>query len=389
MRSSGLRLEQEPRSAAAPPRRVPKWQPRREASPTHPFFRQCLHYGLAGLLRVSGVTWWAKRKLRKAGAVSVVTLHRVLPDQEFTQTSSPRGMVIRRRTFDGMASYLAASYEICDAAARFAQPGITRKTQLMITFDDGWVDNLEALTSLRRNWQIPATLFFCTDLAGAREPFWPERLTRLFKSSPAVSRRTLNELGLPIPNHAQYGAPSCDEIDSYIATFKKLDPVLRSVNMRRLAAAIEAAGFEPLAEESDSLLSWGEVETLSRKGVRFGSHTASHAIVTELNEAERKLELARSKCDLERALLQPCDCFSYPNGNHSDDSRRSVEQAGYRYAFTTRSGAWTSETDPLLIPRINLWEGKLVTPLGNFSRIMFDYSVLWPAYRSLRREGGK
>jgi hypothetical protein len=49
---------------------------------------------------------------------------------------------------------------------------------------------------------------------------------------------------------------------------------------------------------------------------------------------------------------------------------------------TTEKGAWLKNTDPLCIPRVNVYEENLVGPFGHFSPAMFEYTTLWKAWRA-------
>jgi hypothetical protein len=52
-------------------------------------------------------------------------------------------------------------------------------------------------------------------------------------------------------------------------------------------------------------------------------------------------------------------------------------------AFTTIPGVFAPDTNPLLIPRINIWERKVTSPAGRFSRAAFEYAVFWKAARAV------
>jgi len=79
--------------------------------------------------------WWATRQLRRRGAVIVLTFHRVLNDAEFQRTCSLPGIVMRLRTFEDLAGYVAGRYKAVDFAQAIEAP--TRKMRVMFTFDDG------------------------------------------------------------------------------------------------------------------------------------------------------------------------------------------------------------------------------------------------------------
>src|SRR5580698_3429617 len=116
----------------------------------------------ARLLQASGCFWWAKRQLRRRGAVMVLTFHRVLNDAEFRLTCSLPGIVVRRRTFENLAAYMAGKYEAVDFAGAIEAPA--GKLRVMFTFDDGWKDNYTNVLPVMRQHGIPATSFVCPGL---------------------------------------------------------------------------------------------------------------------------------------------------------------------------------------------------------------------------------
>jgi peptidoglycan/xylan/chitin deacetylase (PgdA/CDA1 family) len=123
-------------------------------------------------------------------------------------------------------------------------------------------------------------------------------------------------------------------------------------------------------------------------GVAFGTHTLTHRILTLVPESVARREIVESKAYLESALHRPCRLFAYPNGNHSDATRRLLAEAGFSRAFTTDPGAWTPGSDPLEIPRLNVSESDVVGPAGRFSAAMFEYTVFWRVARALLAQGG-
>jgi peptidoglycan/xylan/chitin deacetylase (PgdA/CDA1 family) len=120
-------------------------------------------------------------------------------------------------------------------------------------------------------------------------------------------------------------------------------------------------------------------------GVCFGSHTNTHPALTEMTPEDASKELAESKAAIE-AELKTCACFAYPNGDWSESVRTLVSRTGYRRAFTNSPGLWDATSDPLCVPRINLWEGSLTGASGRFSRAATEYAIFWKAYRAAKRE---
>jgi peptidoglycan/xylan/chitin deacetylase (PgdA/CDA1 family) len=131
----------------------------------------------------------------------------------------------------------------------------------------------------------------------------------------------------------------------------------------------------------DRTLSWQEIAQMDRAGVRFGSHTRSHEILTALPADMARREVEGSDVAIEQMLGKPCDAFSYPNGSWSAESRSIVAEAGFKLAVTVDRRIWTADSDPLAIPRSNVYEDDLVGLNGRFSPTMFEYTTIWKAWR--------
>jgi len=69
--------------------------------------------------------------------------------------------------------------------------------------------------------------------------------------------------------------------------------------------------------------------------VRFGSHSLTHARLTDVNSAQLREEVIGSKRKLEELLNVSIDHFVYPTGAYNEEAIAAVKDAGYALAFTT------------------------------------------------------
>jgi peptidoglycan/xylan/chitin deacetylase (PgdA/CDA1 family) len=323
--------------------------------------RQALQLLWAHLLQATGSLWWARRQLRRRGAVAVLTFHRVLDDAAFQRTCSLPGIVVRRRTFEKLAEHVARKYEAVDFPQSLAPP--SGKMRVMFTFDDGWKDNFTIALPAMRNRGIPATMFVCPGLVGRTLPFWPEVIASLLgEASPRV--------------------PAV-EIESLIETLKTYSAERRQQFIARLYQMHSPAG-DGNTYEGDRTVSWDDIREMDAAGVRFGCHTHTHQILTTVPAQIARQEIRESKRAIEAALSTCCDLFAYPNGNTSAATRRILAEEGFSAAFTTQRGAWTSAGDRMAIPRVNVCESTVAGLTGRFSPAMFQYNIFWKAWRAMQ-----
>ena len=100
-----------------------------------------------------------------------------------------------------------------------------------------------------------------------------------------------------------------------------------------------------------TFLSWPDVEELAQAGIQFGSHTCSHANLTELSAAEAERELTDSHQSLSARIQQSQFPLSYPFGQITDEIRQMAEDAGYSCGMTTLAGANNGKTDLFALRR--------------------------------------
>jgi peptidoglycan/xylan/chitin deacetylase (PgdA/CDA1 family) len=102
---------------------------------------------------------------------------------------------------------------------------------------------------------------------------------------------------------------------------------------------------------------WDELAALEAGGVRIESHGIGHQPLSELEPAEAAREIALSKLRLEERLGREVEAFAFVKGSLADyrpEHASLVQQAGYKMAFTSVSGANASSTDRFRLRRYNV-----------------------------------
>jgi peptidoglycan/xylan/chitin deacetylase (PgdA/CDA1 family) len=102
------------------------------------------------------------------------------------------------------------------------------------------------------------------------------------------------------------------------------------------------------------LLGWDESLELQTLGVKFGSHSLTHADLTNLDDEELEREVKESKRILEERLGQEVEGFAYPFGFFNERVITAVKAAGYKWAVTTSDSVWEGWGNPYRMRRINI-----------------------------------
>jgi peptidoglycan/xylan/chitin deacetylase (PgdA/CDA1 family) len=106
--------------------------------------------------------------------------------------------------------------------------------------------------------------------------------------------------------------------------------------------------------DSPRHLTWEQILTMRPAGVRYGSHTVSHADLPSLEDGALDFELKESKSFLERGLREVVSSLAYPAGKFDDRVVDHVRQAGYLTAWMKGGGPVRPGDDPFRLPRVRV-----------------------------------
>jgi peptidoglycan/xylan/chitin deacetylase (PgdA/CDA1 family) len=99
-------------------------------------------------------------------------------------------------------------------------------------------------------------------------------------------------------------------------------------------------------------------------GMDIGSHTRTHANLTQLSASEAYEQISISKQELEQALDYEVRHFCYPYGQFTLEHSDMVKSSGYISATTTRRGRVSVGANPFTLHRIMV---ARATHLGLFA----------------------
>lgn len=332
-----------------------------------------LKYRLAAALHWLGFT---RRllNLRARGACVILMYHRIIPQGSAAERVQP-GMYVSPRTFDMHLRCLKQMFAIRpldEFAGRVKRPlGGAGRPCCFITFDDGWLDFHQFAFPLLCAHEAHATVFLPTDFIGSAKRFWIDRLAWILKECESRIQETGRRGKSP--------DPMIDRIVNLKAAFDvRLDACvewLKSFREERINSVLDQwVSHWELAEQTPErqFLNWDEVRAMrSSSRVAFGSHTASHRIMTYLNASEIRHELSESRERLiaEAAVRNGPIFFCYPNGNCTPAVAELVKAAGYQLAVTTSSGWNSRDQDPFTLKRIGLHQDMTATESMFVSRV--------------------
>lgn len=102
---------------------------------------------------------------------------------------------------------------------------------------------------------------------------------------------------------------------------------------------------------TSKFLSTKQVKYLISEGWKIGCHSATHSDFHDLSQVEIEEEIINSKRKLEKMLGVKIDYFAYPKGKFTDDVLKAVKKAGYKAAFSCKTGYIEKGANKWLLPR--------------------------------------
>jgi peptidoglycan/xylan/chitin deacetylase (PgdA/CDA1 family) len=239
---------------------------------------------------------------------------------------------------------------LSEVAANLAQGCGFSHSAAVITFDDGYANNLAAAEILTEA-KLPWTVFISTGAVGPQGIIWTVELSLLLLHGHC---NRLDAMGQAWRLTSREARESAFQAMRY--PMKAMPANLRQETTNTIRAQFPASETQRLLEQFPTfrMLTWKEIRQLAEAGAEICSHGVDHEIHHAAQETEvRRRELVESKKEIERQLGKPCRFFAFPNGNSCEHSAREVEEAGYQMAFTTQPGFMRPDSNRFLLPRIS------------------------------------
>jgi len=314
---------------------------------------------------------------------TIVSYHRVVEHFEESSRDSISSMLISTRMFEQHLDWIGLHYDFAslDEIGGRLESGIGfAKPTAAIAFDDGYGDVYHHALPLLRKKGIPATVFAVTGLVGTQQMQLHDKLYLLLKSAFSNAGQTPRQVVVLLRN-ADIATPQMEDIcrmraSAFHVMAALIDNVPQAQARRMIQVLEERFGLGEGRYDELFSLSWEMLKEMQAAGMTIGSHTRTHALLTNESGETVIEETTRSRQDLENSLGVKVQHFAYPDGRHNAVATAAVAAAGYRFAYGT-----CRHRDPdyplMTIPRKVLWEKSSVDSDGHFSAAMMACQMNW------------
>lgn len=233
----------------------------------------------------------------------------------------------------------------------------SNRLNFLVTFDDGYINNLRLALPILTAEQVPGLFFISTENMVEQNGFYADVVVSCIQVN-NLSFLDFSDCGLGIFHFSQNNPiHRWDDIQKLLTALK----VLRyeeSGCWRRVMGDLESRFIDTLAKALPRFrpLTSMEVKKIAQSEYGFiGSHSHSHHLMTNLDSSEILMNLNKSKTILENLVQGPVDHFAYPNGDSNSTVKHLVGKAGFKWAYTVKEGLVEGDgITNLAIPRIGV-----------------------------------
>ncbi len=304
--------------------------------------RAALRSGLEGLLHYSGAAGLYAR-LRSLAGATILMYHSVARPAEAAWIDPPNRMAPER--FEAHLRYLRRHRRVLslgEVVERLRNGQCCPRGSVVLTFDDGYRDNLHVAAELLARYDLPATLYLPTAYIDRGENHWADMVHAALRNV-RPGNVTIAGTTFDLPRETE-------ALRSWLHA--DLLPATAEARRQRLIELV--AALQPEAPPRLTM-NWDEVRELVGAFPRFeiGAHTVEHIDLRTHDGAAATFELEHARRRIAEELGTAPRHMSYPYGRASADSIDRVRRAGYESALISSDLPLVQPgVDCFVLPRI-------------------------------------
>jgi peptidoglycan/xylan/chitin deacetylase (PgdA/CDA1 family) len=281
----------------------------------------------------------------------ILLYHRIINDET---RFLDKGPVVHHyiKRFREEVAYLKRNFhilsmdELCDIV-HAGSP--LKKPSLIITFDDGYLDNYTLAYPVLRELGVPAIIYLTTGLIGTNGRTWPDQIEH------ALLKTMKESFDFPEIFHdgkVHIGTENEKaKINTRIAqALKQIPDSKRKELLRKLFRTLDVSEIQE-NDDARMMLNWDEITEMAKNGITCGSHSHTHPILSKMPLAEAKDDILKSKKILEEKLKSPIRHFAFPNGrpeDFSEELKAYCRAIGFETIASVTYGVNSASADNLM-----------------------------------------
>ena len=282
-------------------------------------------------------------RLRQTPTATILMYHSVPTPADYSWVDPCNSMPAR--VFERQMSFLARRRHVVSLdyliAALHTQEPLPRGT-VAITFDDGYLDNLEVAAPILARYQLPAVVYLATDYIDRGSNQWIDTLYGYFR---VRSRQQLDLTDFGLNTWTLVNPLTLR--DAYFRIVDQL--VTAPVPLRKAILTEVRAQLAPLETAPRLTMTWDDVRRLQQEYPNFalGVHTVNHIdLTTHIDATAWEVQTAVQRVEAETGYRP--HHFAYPYNRCNAATRARLKQTSVRSAVTTAD-------DPVVRPNPDIY----------------------------------
>jgi len=322
--------------------------------------RQLVKNIIANVLHYSGALR-LYRRLNKS--ITILVYHGISYDKD------PLNMNIAPDIFESQIRYLKKNYKIIslDKAIDIINNKNIDDNYCVITFDDGYKNNIDFALPILIKYSADATIFVTCDSVESGNFSWSLLNDAIYKS---------NKTDLDLSKYGIDSLSIVTDVDKLYA-IRFLHNILKQLPDEKKKEIQDHIVYheETCGSHEREMLNWIEIVEMLETGlITIGGHTMSHPILSKVSSQIAFNEIVGCKNIIQSKIGIKVNHFAYPNGrtdDFTDETVRIIKDSGYASACTTAHGINTGTIDLYRLKRVSISFLMSTDSSGNFSESLF------------------
>ncbi len=283
--------------------------------------------------------------------IAVLMYHRIIDsDYTFWQLN------VSPKTFEKHIKYISENYKVLRLEEEWSDIVVPDEKYVVITFDDGYVDNYRFALPILEKYQVPATIFVSTDLIDTDDMYWWDELEKIFIVDKYVGEFVFAGI--------QYKIADLNDRRKVCLTIRNRIKVMSSAERRNSMS--ELRSVMKVEQSFTSELRCVNTSELIRMAespyVTIGGHTKSHLSMGKVHSAELlHSEMEESLEILEKKIGKKIEVFAYPFGGAEDwcdASDQIMVECGIKKSVLVKNGNVSIDDKMYNIPRHMIFDSE-------------------------------
>ena len=288
--------------------------------------------------------------------VPILCYHSVLP-QPAPPMIAMSGLHIDARKFRRHMEFVARHYKVVplsDVIQAMHSDAPLPEGSLVLTFDDGYANNLHVAAPILEQLGLPATIFIATDYVGTERLYWWDELPLLIARGEG---RKIDAAGWkPLDLTTPVGVQKAFSLGHSLLATADL-----ATRRSCLSALEHAVGGQHESSLVDALrpATWDELRS-APGSIHFGGHTASHRLLDGIDIETATADCTRCREELRLQLGLDGELpFCYPQGRWTPEVKTMLRSLGFNTALwatdvRAEERLFDGSSDVMQVPRIGV-----------------------------------